>query len=89
MLTFYPLLRDVTNQEEKPQVGFSPPPSPRQKQRIDVLGDPFVPGFFSSPCSNRETEEMEELIFFHQLQSKVTNPKQRAQKGGEPGWLLG
>ena len=52
-------------------------------------GDPFVPGIFSSPCSNRETEEMEELIFFHQLQSKVTYPKQRAQKGGEPGWLLG
>ena len=27
-------------------------------------GDPFVPGIFSSPCFYRETEEMEELIFF-------------------------
>ena len=31
MLTFYPLLKDATNQEGKPQVGFSPPPSPRQE----------------------------------------------------------
>lgn len=31
MLTFYPLLRDATNQEGKPQAGFSPPPSPRQE----------------------------------------------------------
>ena len=76
MLTFYPLLRDATNQEGKPQAGFSPPPSPRQETMSS--GDPFVPGIFSSPCFYRETEEMEELIFFHQLQSKVTYPKQRA-----------
>lgn len=31
MLTLYPLLRDATNQEGKPQAGFSPPPSPRQE----------------------------------------------------------